>query len=224
MINISHRLKAIADLIEDHTKVVDVGCDHGLLSIYLYQTKKDISVIATDINEKALNNAINNIKANHLEDKIITLISNGLENVSEQDFDTVLLAGMGSLTMIGILNRSKTKLKNTKTIIVQSNTNLELLRLSITRLGFHITEEKILQEKNIYYTIIKFVKGYQKYRKKELIYGPILLKEKPLLFIEKLTKERNNYLLIRQKLKKTNIYLRIKLTLKIHSLNQIINN
>ena len=224
MINISNRLKTIANLVDDHSHIVDVGCDHGLLSIYLYQNKKDISVIASDINEKALNNAINNIKANHLENEIKTIVSNGLENINENDFDTIILAGMGTITMIGILNRSKNKLKNTKNILVQSNTNLELLRTSITKLGFYIEDEKIVEEKNIYYTIIKFTKGIRKYRRKELIYGPILLKEKPTLFIDKLNKEKNNYLHIRKNLNKFNLYLKIRLTIKIHIINQIINN
>ena len=47
--------------------MVDIGCDHGLLDIYLVQTNKNIKVIASDINKNALSNAIKNIKKYKLE-------------------------------------------------------------------------------------------------------------------------------------------------------------
>ena len=33
--NISKRLRAIGDLIEDNSFILDVGCDHALLDIYV---------------------------------------------------------------------------------------------------------------------------------------------------------------------------------------------
>ena len=61
MNNLSIRLKEISNYVPDNIKMVDIGCDHGLLDIYLVQTKKNIKVIASDINENALSNAIKNI-------------------------------------------------------------------------------------------------------------------------------------------------------------------
>ena len=62
MIKISKRLASIASYVEDDASLIDIGCDHGLLDIYLYQTKKNIKIIASDVNQNALNNAIKNIK------------------------------------------------------------------------------------------------------------------------------------------------------------------
>ena len=70
MIKLSSRLKALADYIEDNDSMVDIGCDHGLLDIYLTLNKKNVKVIASDVNENALNNAKKNIKKYNLEDKI----------------------------------------------------------------------------------------------------------------------------------------------------------
>ena len=39
MIKISKRLEAISGLVPNNSKVIDIGCDHGLLDIYLYQNK-----------------------------------------------------------------------------------------------------------------------------------------------------------------------------------------
>ena len=39
MTNISKRLKSIVSFVDKDDSVVDVGCDHGLLSIYLVENK-----------------------------------------------------------------------------------------------------------------------------------------------------------------------------------------
>ena len=39
MIKISKRLEAISSLVPINSNVIDIGCDHALLDIYLYQNK-----------------------------------------------------------------------------------------------------------------------------------------------------------------------------------------
>ena len=51
MIRLSKRLECIASFVNDDMSLVDVGCDHALLDIYLCQVKKNIKIIASDINE-----------------------------------------------------------------------------------------------------------------------------------------------------------------------------
>ena len=58
MIKLSKRLEAISSLIPKKSNIIDIGCDHGLLDIYLYQNKIVTKVIASDINENAINNAV----------------------------------------------------------------------------------------------------------------------------------------------------------------------
>ena len=53
MIRLSKRLKCIASYVSDGMNIVDIGCDHALLDIYLCQVKKDIKIIASDINQNA---------------------------------------------------------------------------------------------------------------------------------------------------------------------------
>ena len=77
MIKLSKRLEIVASYISDNVKLVDIGCDHGLLDIYLAKNRKNITIIASDINENALNNAISNIKKYKLEDIIDYRVSNG---------------------------------------------------------------------------------------------------------------------------------------------------
>ena len=46
---INNRLRSVASLVSCNTSIIDVGCDHALLSIYLYLNKENVKVIASDI-------------------------------------------------------------------------------------------------------------------------------------------------------------------------------
>ena len=90
MTRISNRLKAIVKFVDIKDKVVDVGCDHGLLSIYLYENKLVSKVIASDINKNALSSAINNIKKRNLD--IETVLSDGINNVDMKGINTLVIS------------------------------------------------------------------------------------------------------------------------------------
>lgn len=185
MIKLSKRLTSIADMVEDNSKIVDIGCDHALLDIYLYNNKNNIKIIASDINSKALNNAIINIKRASLTNKIPTIISNGLESIDTTNLNTIIISGMGAHTMVGILYKDLTKLKTIDTIILQSNNDIDFLRKKIISIGYYIEDEVLVKEKKLIYTIIKFKKGHKIYNKKDIYFGPILIKENNKLFQEK---------------------------------------
>ena len=223
MIKISKRLKSIADFIDDNSNIVDIGCDHGLLDIYLYQNKKNINIVASDINKNALNNAIKNIKKEKLEKKIKTVLSNGLDNIDTTNIDTIIISGMGTHTIVGILYNNLSKLKNIKTLIIQSNNDLDFLRYKLKKIGFIITKEQLVSDSNIIYTIIKFNKGHKFYTKKQIYLGPYLLKENSSLFQKKnkleLEKLEKFYPLIPKK----HIHHRNKIKWKIKTLKKVIN-
>lgn len=200
MIKLSKRLEAISSLVPNNSKVIDIGCDHGLLDIYLYQNKISSKVIASDINENALNNAKENIKKNNLEKYIETRLGNGLDTLTDKDdINTIIISGMGSHTAIGILKNNLNKLKKIDTIIIQSNTKIELLRKEVTKLNYLIEDELLVEDNKKVYTVIKFIKGKKKYSKKELYFGPVLLKRNTELF------QKNN----KQELEKLNLLLKL---------------
>ena len=122
MIKISKRLEAISSLVPINSKVIDIGCDHALLDIYMYQKKIANKIIATDINKNALTNAKENIKNAKLDKFIETRLGNGLEPLNNKDdINTIIISGVGAHTVNGILKNNQSKLKNITTII---NANL----------------------------------------------------------------------------------------------------
>ena len=215
MNNLSIRLKEISTFIPDNISLVDIGCDHALLDIYLYKNRKNIKIIATDINENALEQAKKNIKKYKLEDYIETRISNGLNNIDKDEIDTIVISGMGAHTIVGILYSNMDKLSNVSNIIVQSNNHIEFLRKKITLIGYYIDNEKLVKDNDIIYTIISFKKGKKRYNRKELYFGPYLLKENSSLFKEKNKKDLEKLLFLESIIPKNHYLHRFKTKRKI---------
>ena len=166
---LSKRLEAVATLVEVGKRVIDVGCDHAYLDIYLTINNNN-ACVATDINQNALDSAISNIKKYNLEDKIETKLTNGLENIKINKKDNIVISGMGTSTILEILNTNT--LSNT--LIISSNNNIETLRKEVVKLGFYIDTELFIIDKQKPYIIIKFKKGFRKYNLNDYIFGPIL--------------------------------------------------
>ena len=215
MNNLSIRLKEISTFIPDNISLVDIGCDHALLDIYLYKNRKNIKIIATDINENALEQSKKNIKKYKLEDYIETRISNGLNNIDKDEIDTIVISGMGAHTIVGILYSNMNKLSNVSNIIVQSNNHIEFLRKKITLIGYYIDNEKLVKDNDIIYTIISFKKGKKRYNRKELYFGPYLLKENSSLFKEKNKKDLEKLLFLESIIPKNHYLHRFKTKRKI---------
>ena len=223
MNNLSNRLKEIASFIPDNVKMVDIGCDHALLDIYLYKNRKNIKIIASDINENALEQAKKNIKKYKLDKFIETRLSNGLDNINSNEIDTIVISGMGSHTIVGILRMNQKKLINVDNIIIQSNNHIDFLRERIIELNYYIDSEKLVKDNNIIYTIISFKKGKKRYNKKEIFFGPYLLKENSILFKEKNKQDLEKLEYLYKIIPKSHILHRIKIRNKINMYKKLVD-
>ena len=152
---LSKRLKGIISLIETN-EIIDIGCDHALIDIYL--TNKGYKCTAIDNKESVLINTRK--KINNLLDKINVVCSNGLDNYKVNGKETVIIAGMGTNTILDILKNKEFEKINT--LIIQSNNDLYELRKNICRMGYYIDKEITIYDKK-YYCIIRFKKGIKKY-------------------------------------------------------------
>ena len=172
---ISKRLRAISDFISDNSFILDIGCDHALLDIYTVLNKKNVKAIASDIKEGPLAMAKENVKKYDASSKVSVVLGDGLSTYQD-GVDTVILSGLGSSTIVSILNKGNKVLPNIKKLIISSNNDYCFLRKSVCDLGFCITDEIMIYDKDKFYPIIVFEKGHEVYNNHELKYGPILLK------------------------------------------------
>lgn len=180
---LSLRLSSLTKFVNYNDKIIDIGCDHALLDIFLVKSDLVKSIIASDINVQALNSGIKNIENEGLSDKISARLGDGLNVLTDKDnIDTVIISGMGTNTIIGILNNDY--LKDINKLIIQSNNDHTMLRKYVTKLGFFIKSEEYFQDNKKNYINIVFVRGNKKYSKIDLTYGPILKHNKPYLEFE----------------------------------------
>lgn len=170
---LSHRLNVVASLVDMNTRVIDVGCDHAYLDIYLSMYNNN-TCIAIDKIDIAVDNAKKNVSKYNLEKKIKVRLNDGLDNIKIKKTDNIVLSGLGAYTIVGILKNHELS----DTLIISANNNIEYLRREVVKLGFYIDTEVFITDNNKKYVIIKFKRGYVKYKKTDYIVGPILRNNK----------------------------------------------
>ena len=190
---LSKRLSIIYSFIDEGSSVVDVGCDHGYLLIELAKNNKSTKLLGVENKLGPFSTLKKNIKLNNLDGKINTSLSDGISNV-DSSFDTLVIAGMGSDNIVGIIERNKDKLSLFNTIIIDSHTETEKIRRYFVKKYYKISNEKIIKDNKIVYEIIKFVKGKANYSDLEFKYGPIILNNKNDEEFKEIYKERVQYL------------------------------
>ena len=185
---INNRLETIGNLVEANSFCLDVGCDHGLLDIYLVKRKDNIKAIASDIAEGPLEQAKKNIKQQRLDKEIEVRLGSGLSTYSE-GIDTVIISGMGGRNMIGICKENQKIMKQIKTFILSPNNYQEDVKRFFTHNGFYIENEEFVKDSNFIYQILIFKQGKKRYSRKEYFFGPIFLQKKGPLFKEYFMRE-----------------------------------
>ena len=143
---LSLRLSAIADMVTTGNRLVDVGCDHGYLPVYLIQQKKIPSAIAMDVRKGPLSRAKEHIRQYGLEEYIQTRLSDGLENLKAGEGDTLVIAGMGGPLMERILTDGQSVRDSFSEMILQPQSDIPHFRRFIQSQGFQIVEEKMVEE------------------------------------------------------------------------------
>lgn len=118
-ISLDQRLRMCADFVRQNARLADIGTDHAYLPLWLCLNGTCPSAIAADINPDPLSRgqaAIMNFNAEHL---ISTRLSNGLENIGENEADDFVIAGMGGELIAAILD-SCTYTKTVKSTLFYS--------------------------------------------------------------------------------------------------------
>ena len=155
---LSLRLSAIADLVTEGNRLVDVGCDHGYLPVYLIQQKKIPSAIAMDVRKGPLSRAKEHIRQYGLEEYIQARLSDGLENLKAGEGDTLVIAGMGGPLMERILTDGQSVRDSFSEMILQPQSDIPHFRRFIQSQGFQIVEEKMVEEEGKFYPMMRVVR------------------------------------------------------------------
>ena len=152
---LSKRLKALADMVTPGRSVVDVGCDHGFVSIYLVQQGISPKVLAMDVRTGPLSRAREHITAYGLDSYISTRLSDGLCEFQDGEAQSLICAGMGGRLMTKILTESRLKARALEELILQPQSELPEFRRFLRDEGYELLDENILCEDGKYYFLMK---------------------------------------------------------------------
>ncbi len=104
---LSNRLLEVANFVPKDSIVADIGTDHGYIPVFLVENNISNKVIATDISEKSLDKTVNYIKELNLRNNIEPRLGDGLETIKPCEVDTIIMAGMGGILIIEILEKKQ---------------------------------------------------------------------------------------------------------------------
>ena len=186
---LSKRLKSLVKYVSKTDNIIDIGCDHALLDIYLVKNNIIEKLIVSDVHKDALNCGISNIKKEGLDSKIEARLGNGLEVLNEKDnINTILISGMGTRTILEILNNPY--LNKVDKLILQSNRDYDILRREVIKLGFFIDKEEVVVDNNKLYITIVFLRGSKDITDEEIKYGTKNMIDKEIYYNYLITKKK----------------------------------
>jgi tRNA (adenine22-N1)-methyltransferase len=184
------RLNEIAKMVKKGVRAADIGTDHALLPILLIQNNICRKVYACDIAPGPLQAAKDNIAKAGLSSYIETIRSDGLQNVPE-DADACIIAGMGGMNAIEIMNHAAERIAQMKQIIIEVNRDTYKIREWISEHQYTIEDEIYINDRHHDYTVTSFVpKSHDPYSRAELILGPILIKKKDPAYLSYCLKQK----------------------------------
>ncbi|MGN0294274.1 MAG: tRNA (adenine(22)-N(1))-methyltransferase [Lachnospiraceae bacterium] len=175
--NLSPRLKKIADFVPDGGVMADVGTDHGHLPIYLVSLHKVTGAIAMDVRPGPLSRAQQAVTVHGLQDRIELRLADGLAALKPGEADTVVIAGMGGPLIRKILEEGKHMWDNVGHWILSPQSEIGETRHWLEEHGFSILKEDMVLDAGKYYVIMDVARGFMHYDQEyEYVYGRELIR------------------------------------------------
>ena len=130
-----------ADFVRQNARLADIGTDHAYLPLWLCLNGTCPSAVAADINPEPLARGQAAIKAFNAEKLVSAQLSDGLENIAENEADDFVLAGMGGELIANILDNCSYAKNSDKHFILQPMTKSEVLIKYLFDNGFEILKQ-----------------------------------------------------------------------------------
>lgn len=148
------RLRAVADWVPQGARLADIGTDHGCLPVWLIQNGIIQRAIAADLRDGPLESARRTAQRFGLADSISFRLCDGLTGITPGEVDTVAIAGMGGETIAGILDAAKWTLTEDTLLLLQPQSTFSELRSYLIENGYRIQKERIVREGKRLYVVM----------------------------------------------------------------------
>ena len=152
---ISRRLLCCAAMVPEGARVADVGADHGYLGIHLLAQGVIPYAAACDLRPGPLDSARRNAALYGCAGRMEFFLSDGLQNVPPEKYDTVVCAGMGGDLIVKILSEAPWLRDPGHTLILQPQTDVDKLRLWLAENGFSEDKADLAEDAGFIYCALR---------------------------------------------------------------------
>lgn len=196
MQQLSVRLESVFELVREARatlgsgRVIDIGSDHGFLSVRCLEEGVSDHAVCTDIHEAPAQKSRSSLIMAGFKDKSTVVVTDGMDGIDLLPNDIVVTAGMGGLNIIDIFTRitgsTDKQVLKTCGFVIQSQKSTHLVRRFFAEHGYKISDEAVCKDRGFFYNVMRLEYTGIPYELtvRQSYYGPCLLTKE-----DELTKE-----------------------------------
>lgn len=158
-LELSTRLRMVADLLPEGGCLADIGTDHAYLPSVMLMEGKIARAIAADLRHGPLDRARETVRSFGLQDRVNFCLCNGLAGIAPNAPDSIAIAGMGGETISGILQAAPWVRERDIPVVVQPMSSMPDLRQWLQDNGYCICREELCREGETIYTAMLIRRG-----------------------------------------------------------------
>ncbi len=196
MQQLSVRLESVFEFVRESRtalgrgRVIDIGSDHGFLSVRCLEEGVSDHAVCTDIHEAPAQKSRSSLIMAGFKDKCTVKVTDGMDGIELQPNDIVVTAGMGGLNIIDIFTRitdnTEDKILKDCGFVVQSQKSTHLVRRFFAENGYRIADETVCKDRGFFYNVMRLEYTGSPYELsvRQSYYGPCLLTKEDELIKE----------------------------------------
>lgn len=153
-LELTPRLRLLADWVPPGARLADVGTDHAYLPVWLTLRGRVASAIASDLRPGPLSRARETGRT-HGAAGIDFRLCDGLAAIGPDECDTVVIAGMGGENIAAILAAAPWTADGAHTLLLQPQSRAEVLRSFLQDHGYAIRREALVEDRGHLYPALE---------------------------------------------------------------------
>ena len=182
-LELSPRLRLLADWVQPGARIADVGTDHAFLPVCLVLENRVSGAIASDLRAGPLSRGAETAKEYGVSQWVEMRLCDGLAGIAPQEADTVIIAGMGGENIAQILAAAPWTADGEHTLLLQPMSRAEVLREFLAENGYAILREQLVHDRGTVYPVMEAAAGHmeltigQMYAGVKLLHDPLQERE-----------------------------------------------
>lgn len=153
-VRLSPRLSSAAEFVRQDAVFADIGTDHAYLPIFLLESGKIRSAVASDVNAGPLESAKRNAADRALLDKMTFVRCDGAQELMGLGITDYAICGMGGELIADIIERAPWLCDGSLRLILQPMSKQGELRRSLYKNGFSVECERYTYDSGKYYVTL----------------------------------------------------------------------